>query len=116
MSDPKVAQQIGTEINNAGKIELGVVLDNTVTPEMTRTAMNDYLSNPDAEVEALGEAGNIVEQQPVVPESPKFLDATKGEKKFWRIIFLSEFDVSGDIATATTKADDALTLHKARFG
>lgn len=116
MSDPKVAQQIGTEINNAGKTELGVVLDSKVTPEMTRTAMNDYLSNPDAEVEALGEAGNIVEQQPVVPESPKFLDATKGEKKFWRIIFLSEFDVSGDIETATTKADDALTLHKARFG
>lgn len=72
--------------------------------------------NPDAEVEALGEAANIVVQPPVVPESPKFLDATKGEKKFWRIIFLAEFDITGEVDVAVAKADAAMVMHKARFG
>ncbi|WJJ54993.1 hypothetical protein [Xanthomonas phage RTH11] len=116
MSDPKVAQQIGTEINNAGMVVLEDA--DSIDPSHHQALLGlTVVPNPDAEIEALGEAGNIAEQQqPVVPESPKFLDATKGEKKFWRIIFLAEFDITGDIDVATAKADAAMAVHKARFG
>ncbi len=78
--------------------------------------------NPDAEVEALGESGNIADKgmsdlsDPAVEESElSFGDAPKAERKFWRIIFLAEFDVSGDVDVATAKADAALKIHRKRF-
>lgn len=93
----------------------------------TADAIDDRLDlsqvpNPDAEVEALGESGNIADKgmsnlsdSTVEETESSFGDSTKAERKFWRIIFLAEFDVSGDVDVATAKADAALKIHRKRF-
>jgi len=118
-ADKGVTVEVHTEVKEVAPANVEVV----PTAEAVDDRMDlSQIPNPDAETEALGESGNIADWElpnmagpGMVEVTTTFTDSTKAERKFWRIIFLSEFDIEGDIEAATAKADAALKIHRERF-